>query len=245
MIAVQPPAAARRAHGRSDAGRVRLSGRDVSGLVLCGEHYAAQYDLLAQTLNVQPARLRGIVARWRNAGLAQTGTLGPGPAWCWLTPSGMSACGLPYPARPPALSRLAHIRAVLAVRLWLQAGEAYQDGQGWWRSERSIRAGLPSNAGAAHIADAEVHWPSLDGARFGGQVWAVEVELTPKPAVRTSRIMNGLLSRRGYAQVVYLASPAARPVVARAVAGLPAGQQSRVAVRDLPGSAPLPGALRR
>ena len=94
----------------------------------------------------------------------------------------MSACGLPYPARPPSLSRLAHIRAVLAVRLWLQAGEAYRDGQGWWRSERSIRAGLPSNAGAAHIADAEVHWPSLDGARFAGQVWAVEVELTPKPA---------------------------------------------------------------
>ena len=30
---------------RSDAGQVRLSGRDVTGLVLCAEHYAAQYDL--------------------------------------------------------------------------------------------------------------------------------------------------------------------------------------------------------
>ena len=244
MIVVQPPEAARSASARSDAGRVRLSGRDITGLILCAEHYAAPYDLLAAALGVQPARLRGVVARWRNAGLAQTGTLGPGPAWCWLTPAGMGACGLGYPTRPPALSRLAHIRAVLAVRLWLQAGEAYRDGQGWWRSERGIRAGLPSNAGAAHIADAEVHWPSLDGARFGGQVWAVEVELTPKPAARTSRIMNGLLSRRGYAQVVYLAAPAARPVVARAVAGLPAAQRSRVAVRPLPESAPLPGAVR-
>jgi hypothetical protein len=229
---------------RSDAGRVRLSGRDVSGLLLCGEHYAAQYDLLASALGVQPARLRGIVSRWRGAGLAQTATLGPGPAWCWLTAAGMSACGLGYPARPPSLSRLAHVRAVLAVRLWLEAGQAYADGQGWWRSERKIRAALPSNAGAAHIADAEVCWPSLDGARFGGQTWAVEVELTPKPAARTSRIMSGLLARRGYAQVVYLASPGARPVVARAAAGLPAGQRGRIAIRDLPPTAGLPGALR-
>jgi hypothetical protein len=228
---------------RSDAGRVRLSGRDVRGLVLCGEHYAAQYDLMASALGVQPARLRGIVARWRNAGLAETGTLGPGPAWCWLTGAGMSACGLGYPARPPALSRLAHVRAVLAVRLWLEAGQAYAGGQAWWRSERDIRAALPSNAGAAHIADAEVAWPSLEGARFGGQTWAVEVELTPKPLARTSRIMNGLLSRR-YAQVVYLASPAARLVVARAASELPAGQRGRVAIRELPATAGLPGALR-
>jgi hypothetical protein len=130
VIVVQPPVAARGAPVRSDAGRVRLSGRDITGLMLCAEQYAAPYDLLAAVLGVQPARLRGVVARWRNAGLAQTGTLGPGPAWCWLTAAGMSACGLGYPARPPALSRLAHIRAVLAVRLWLQAGEAYRYGQG-------------------------------------------------------------------------------------------------------------------
>ena len=240
-LIVEQHAEARR---RSDAGCIRLSGRDVAGLVLCGEHYAAQYDLLASALGVQSARLRGIVARWRNAGLAETGTLGPGPAWCWLTSAGMSACGLGYPARPPALSRLAHVRAVLAVRLWLESGQAYADGQAWWRSERDIRAALPSNAGAAHIADAEVAWPSLDGARFAGQTWAVEVELTPKPLARTTRIVNGLLSQRRYAQVVYLASPAARLVVARTIGELPAAQRGRVAIRDLPPAAGLPGAVR-
>jgi hypothetical protein len=240
LIVEQPP----QARQRSDAGRVRLSGRDVAGLMLVAEQYAAQYDLLAAALGVQPARLRGIVARWRNAGLVQTGTLGPGPAWCWLTSAGMSACGLSYPARPPALSRLAHVRAVLAVRLWLEGGQAYGEGRAWWRSERKIRAALPSNAGAAHVADAEIVWPSLDGSGYAGQTWAVEVELTPKPAARTSRIMTGLLARRGYDQVVYLASPAARPVVVRAVAGLPPGQGARVAVRDLPATAGLPGALR-
>ena len=43
-------------------------------------------------------RLRGIVARWRKAGLAQTGTLMSGPAWCWLSAAGMKATGLGYPA---------------------------------------------------------------------------------------------------------------------------------------------------
>jgi len=71
-------------------------------------------------------------------------------------------------------------------------------------------------------------------------VWAIEVELTPKPSARTTRIMNELLSPMRYAQVVYLISPAARPVVIRAVAAFPAGEQSRLAVRALPESAFLP-----
>jgi hypothetical protein len=236
---------ARDAPRRSDAGSVRLSARDIAGLLLCGEHYAAPYDLLAAALDVRPARLRGIVARWRGAGYAATGTLGPGPAWCWLTSAGMAACGLGYPARPPALARLAHIRAVLAARLWLQSGQAYQEGQAWWRSERRIRAALPANAGAAHVPDAEIHWPSIDTSPYPGQVWAIEAELTPKPAARTARIMNGLLSPPRYAQVVYLTAPAARPVVARVAGSLPEPLRGRVAVRDLPAAAFLTGVVSR
>jgi hypothetical protein len=47
--------------------------RDIDGLVLCAEHFGAPYDLLAAALMVRPARLRGIVARWRRAGFAATG----------------------------------------------------------------------------------------------------------------------------------------------------------------------------
>ena len=104
---------------RSDYGVVRLGQRDIDGLILCAEHYGAPYDLLAAALGAQPARLRGITARWRRAGYAATGRLGPGPAWCWLTPAGMTAAGFGYPATRPSLARLAHIRAVLAARLWL------------------------------------------------------------------------------------------------------------------------------
>jgi hypothetical protein len=62
---------------RADAGTVRLGGRDNAGLLLCGEMYGVPYDLLATFLDVQPARLRGIMARWRRAGYAATGRLGP------------------------------------------------------------------------------------------------------------------------------------------------------------------------
>jgi hypothetical protein len=83
-----PQVAARPSGRRSDAGRVRLQQRDLDGLLLAAEHYAAPYDLLAQALEVPPARVRAIVARWRGAGYAVTGVLGPGPAWCWLLDPG-------------------------------------------------------------------------------------------------------------------------------------------------------------
>jgi hypothetical protein len=228
---------------RADAGTVRLSQRDIDGLLLAGEHWGAPYDLLAAALRVDPARLPAIVARWRRAGYAATGRLGPGPGWCWLTRDGMTATGLGFPAVRPALGRLAHIRAVLAARLWLQASPAWAGGQPWWHSERRLRAEVPAAGRRAHVADAEIHWPSLPGSPYAGQVWAIEAELTPKPVARTTRIMTGLLSPMRYAQVIYLTAPAARHVVARAAATLPPGDQARITVRELPQYAftPEPG----
>src|SRR2546430_2702804 len=121
---------------RADAGTVRLGPRDVAGLVLAGDMYGAPYDLLAAFLAVRPDRARGIVARWRGAGYAATGRLGAGPAWCWLTRAGLAVTGQPYTPARPAVARLAHIRAVLAGRLSLEASPAYRDGRAWWPPER-------------------------------------------------------------------------------------------------------------
>ena len=44
VVNIPPPALT--AARRSDAGTVRLSERDVAGLLLCGEQYGAPYDLL-------------------------------------------------------------------------------------------------------------------------------------------------------------------------------------------------------
>ena len=211
---------AERAARRSDAGVVRLGQRDIDGLILLAEHYAAPYDLLAAALGAQPARLRAITARWRRAGYAATGRLGPGPAWCWLTPAGMTAAGFRYPASRPSLARLAHIRAVLAARLWLSASPAWARARPWWHSERRLRAARPPGPAAGHVPDAEIHWPSTDTSPYPGQVWAVEVELTAKSLGRTTAIMGGLLAGPArYAQVLYLTAAPARPVVTRAADG--------------------------
>jgi hypothetical protein len=219
---------------------VQLSQRDIDGLLLCGEHFGAPFDLLAAALRVEPERLSALTARWRRAGFAATGRLGPGPKWCWLTRDGMTATGLGFRAGPPALGRLAHVRAVLAARLWMEASPAWRDGRPWWHSERRLLAGQPATDRAEHIPDAEIHWPSVDGSPYAGQIWAIEVELTPKSAGRTTRIMAGLLAPMQYALVVYLTAARARPVVTRAAGSLPPGEQSRVVVRDLPGYAFVP-----
>lgn len=223
---------------RSDAGLIRLTGRDITGLCLTAEQYAAPYDLLAAALGTRPARRRAITARWRAAGYARTQVLAPGPAWCWLTAAGMTACGYPWQPTPPALARLAHIRAVLAARMWLTATPEWAAGQAAWTCERTIRAaaGAP---GTGHLPDAEVLWPSVPGSPYAGQAWAVEVELTPKPAARLTAIIAGLLSGT-YAQVIYLASPAARPVVERAAAKFSAEQAARITIRYLPPAARMP-----
>jgi hypothetical protein len=225
---------------RATGGEVRLSQRDIDGLLLCGEHYGAPADLLAVALHVHPDRLQPITARWRRAGYAATARLGPGPGWCWLTRDGMSATGLRFPVVRPALGRLAHIRAVLATRLWMQASPAWAAGHPWWHSERRLHADQPAPGRGGHVPDAEIHWPSIERGPYAGQVWAIEVELTPKAADRTVRIMTGLLTTMRYAQVIYLTAPAARQVVTRAAASLPAGEQYRVTIRDLPGYALTP-----
>jgi hypothetical protein len=202
---------------------------------------------LASFLGVAPARLRGIVARWRRAGYVASGRLGPGPAWCWLTRPGLAVTGQRYAPARPALARLAHIRAVLAIRLSLQASDTYQDAHAWWRSERRIRAAAGGHVGGGHVPDAEVFWPDLPASGYPGQCWAIEAELTPKPLARTAAIMAGLLARTAdyqpgappgpgprYDRVIYLASGPARGVVDRAAASVPGGQRRRLVVRDLP-----------
>lgn len=237
---------------RSDAGTTRLTSRDITGLVLCGEQYGAPYDLLAQALAVRDDRLRAILARWRHAGYADTGRLGPGPGWCWLTRPGLAATGLSFAPGTPALARLAHIRAILAVRLSLESGDAWQAAEAHWRSERRIRAAMSGRIPTGHVPDAEVTWPDAPGSPYPGERWAIEAELTPKPLARTTTIMTGLLTRTAgyhpgapqrdvprYARVVYLTAPPAASVTRRAAASLPPPLAGKITVRDLPEGALL------
>jgi hypothetical protein len=224
-------------------------------MLFAAEMYGVQLDQLAAVLGVSEARARAVAARWRARGHAETARLGPGAPWTWLTRAGLTACGLPYAAAPPALSRLAHIRAVVAVRLALESAPGYAAGSGYWRSERRLRARLGGRIGLReHIPDGEVHWPDDGPVAWAGECWAIEAELTPKTAGRTTAIMRELLTRTGdyggpaaeirapgpprHARVIYLCSPAARPTVTRAMQAL--GQAgTRVEIRHLPPDAAM------
>lgn len=225
---------------RADAGRIRLQPRDSAGLVTLAEMYASPYDLLATYLGVTQDRVRGITARWRDAGLASTGRLASGPLWCWLTTAGMRQVGHGWDAAPPPLARLAHIRAVMASRIWLESDPTFEQYRALWRCERKLRDGRPA-AGQPHTPDAEIVWPSLPGSPSAGQTWCVEVELTPKAAGRTQRIIASLLAGP-YEHVVYLCAPAAHQVVTAAAAKFDQPQADRILIRKLPVAALMGGA---
>jgi hypothetical protein len=231
------------------------------GLLFTAEMYGVQLDQLAAALGVGEARARTVAARWRGERYAESARLGPGGPWTWVTRAGLAACGLPYTAAPPALGRLAHIRAVTAVRLALEAAPGYVAGGGYWRSERRLRARMGGRVGLRqHIPDGEVHWPDSAAVPWAGECWAIEAELTPKTASRTVAIMRELLSRTGdygcpaaeimasgpprHARVVYLCAPAARPTVARAREAL-GSPGARVEIRLLPPGAELPSPVPR
>ena len=190
-----------------------MSERDVAGLLFTAEMYGVQLDQLAVLLAVSEVRARTLTARWREQGYAESARLGPGRPWVWLTRDGLLACGLPYRPTPPALARLAHLRAVTAVRLALEAAPGYRAAGAYWRSERRLRARMGSRVPLReHLPDGEVHWPDADGREgdgrapdggpgaappWAGECWAIEAELTRKTVRRTAAIMAEILTRTG------------------------------------------------
>lgn len=232
-----------------------LTERDVDGLVLVAEMYGVQLDQLAAVLGGSPSRARVVAARWRSLGLADSSRLGPGAPWIWATRRGLAACGLRYTATPPALSRLAHIRAVTSVRLALEGTGAYRSAHAYWRGERRLRAGCRVGV-RFHLPDGEVHWPDDADVPWSGECWAIEAELTRKTVARTAAIMHELLARTGdygcaagdavapgrpprHVRAVYVCSPAALPTVTRARASL-GPDANRIEIRDLPAQAAFP-----
>ena len=230
------------------------------GLVFTAEMYGVQLDQLATALAVPQRRAVALVANWTSSGLADAAKLGPGPRWVWLTRAGLARCGLPYSAATPALSRLAHLRAVTATRLALTAIPQFRQAQAFWRSERRLRARFSRKiALREHLPDGEVHWPDQAGpaaVAWAGECWAIEAELTPKTLTKTVAVMREVLTRTGdygcaasevtvpgrpprHTRVIYLCSPAAQPVVTRARDAL-GSLAPRVEIRLLPAEAQWP-----
>ena len=114
----------------ASAGPRGLGDRDIGAMLFTAEMYGLQLDLLAAVLGGTVPRARAAAARWRRLGYADASRLGPGASWVWLTRAGLAACGMRYAPNPPALSRLAHIRAVTTVRLALAGRRGLPAGGG-------------------------------------------------------------------------------------------------------------------
>ena len=134
-----------------------LAVRDADALVFAADMYGIQFDQLA-ALTGGDRSARAAAKRWRDLGYAETARLTEGPAWLWVTRAGLAACGREYQARKPALPQLAHIRAVAATRIALEATGAYRQASAFWRCERRIRA-RHGRGIRQHLPDGEVHWP--------------------------------------------------------------------------------------
>jgi len=237
-----------------------MADKDSTALPFLADMYGLQLDQLMALLGLTSRQCRALVARWVGRQLAESGTLSPGPPWVWLTRSGLRAVGVRYSATPPALPRLAHLRAVTAVRLALESVTAYRDGGAHWRSERHLRSRQGGRVGGRdHLPDAELHWPDAPAPGpappWAGECWAIEAELTPKTVARTAAIMREVLTRTGdygcpavqarvpgepprHARVIYVCSSAAAGTVSRARDAV-GGLGERVEIRPLPASAHL------
>ena len=202
----------------------RLAVRNPGALVFAADMYGLQLDQLA-ALTGDERSARAAASRWRALGYAETARLSPGAPWLWVTRAGLAACGRDYRPGPPGLPRLAHVRAVAAARIALEATDAYRAASAYWRCERRIR----SRHGVGvrqHLPDAEVHWP--DGARGP----AGRRSAGPGSAGRSrprSRRRRSPGPRRSCARSSSApAITAARPLTSR----FPAGRPARP--RDLP-----------
>lgn len=175
---------------RSDKGVYQLTERDMYVLTYIADQYAMRFDQVRQLLSDDPqgktkAELLAVptvqtkINKWVKAGWAKYRRwLADGPGWVWVTKAGLAALELDgYLAKPPAVTRLAHIYAVNEVR--------YQIDYHLWTSERAVRAELEE--GDKHpIPDAVIEDEE-------GIETAIEVEISIKKPLDLVEKMKRLL----------------------------------------------------
>jgi hypothetical protein len=192
-----------------------LSRRDLDVLAFVGEQYAVRVDQLTVLLGAGERTAQRVVARLRAAGLVEARPLLAGePARVWLTRAGVRASGRTFGAWAPRVGLLAHVAAVVWVRLYVQSRSPSSE----WVCERVLLRdrGKPGD----HVPDAVVV--------AGTESHAIEVELTVKSRARTVRILDELSG--SHDAVVYFTTPATRSHLER-LGGTT--RWPRLAIRDL------------
>lgn len=187
-----------------------------------GEQYAIRFDhlqKLAGNLSHHPQAVTAnglnynatyrIVTRWVKAGLVErTKIFAKDPLWVWLTTAGLNAVGLDNTYRHPAISRLAHIHAVNAVRLRVE--ERVGD-KARWICEREANA-FRKVQRKKHKVDGELEY--RDGVTV-----AIEVELTQKRRTRLNAVLREL--KHDYDTVWYFATNDCYQAIKNAIGKVP------------------------
>ena len=178
---------------------IKVRREDLDALRWVGQQYACPLD----QLQIVMGRLRGhtrvggtialqATTRWEKLGLAvHRQFVERERPWVWATTTGLRMAGLPYTVVEPKAWSLPHLQAVNRVRLFVDPRRA----GAVWRPERELRTAVVTRD--QPVPDAEIH-------DVGGNVIAVEVEVSPKSAAERRRKMLALVER--YDSIWYFAS---------------------------------------
>ena len=212
---------------RSDHGTVQMTPRDLVILRWIGDQYAIRLDHLASLAGRESEadlKIEGELARpsvqrlynrWLKAGWIEKRKLfAADPQWVWLTKAGLKDVGLEYAYRVPSIARLAHIYAVNAVRL---AIEAKLKGQAHWCSDRQVNLERKER-GSRHVVDAEVVYPDKQIKV------AIEVELTQKTKKSLEAVLAEL--QREYTAVWYFIAEECYAPVAQVIEAQPSSKKT-------------------
>ena len=190
---------------RSDAGTIKLTGRDEYALTWVGLQYGIRLDHLQWLLGRLPGKraahrswisesaARDVVKRWELGKWARHESIrAHEPFWIWPTRLGLRKIGLPFSYRNLAatgLDDLSHLYAMNEIRLFLGDDEEGMH----WISERQLLHGLTHDKGRdlLHRPDAEIHWAD-------GQIFAVEVDLSLKKPYALAENLMELLRGEDY-----------------------------------------------
>lgn len=175
----------RRRKPRSDAGVVRLTARDSELSEWIAQQGAVPFDLLGELMGgVSQSAVYQLARRWRDMGLGVTGRPVPGPTWLWLTRrAAREALGWDVGDYRPRAATAAHLRAVAAVRLWMEQSDRPPER---WKGEREIR----HDQGYRHEGASAGHTYDGIAEMSDGSRWGIEVEITPKGAGRTREVIG-------------------------------------------------------
>jgi hypothetical protein len=145
--------------------------------------------------------------RWHRAGWVESGPLTHnGPSFLWLSAEGIRVAQSPFRVWRPNVATIGHIQAVTDVRLLLE----HELRLGHWTCERALAQER------AWRQETRPHLPDGLLTDSGGQVTAVEVELTLKSRSRLTAIQAQLAGQ--YEQVWYFTAPPLLPALSQLVA---------------------------